>query len=206
MWAMLWEARELMPILFLGGSLMSFQFGVFPLALRRADVGVVFVIFGFGEVLGAWQCGRWVHRLGPQRYRLLTMVATAASLVLVLPIAAEMASSPAPISLEQHPARFVLAALAAFAFGSSDSAIAVLAYTDLGRTFRGAATSARAGGARQLLYSLGFLYGFSVGPYVPPLVQLAFLGVLLVVSWAVRVRAGDAETAAVLAKSGANIA
>ena len=43
----------------------------------------------------------------------------------------------------------------------------------------GVAESARAGGCRQLLYSVGFLLGFALGPYVPGAWQLAALGALL---------------------------
>ena len=48
---------------------------------------------------------------------------------------------------------------------------------------------ARAGAARQVFYSLGFLAGFAVGPYVAGAVQLAILSALLLVAWRVLVRA-----------------
>ena len=37
---------DLLPLLLLGGALMSYQFGVFPLVMARTDVGAVFVVFG----------------------------------------------------------------------------------------------------------------------------------------------------------------
>ena len=181
------RARSLCPILFVAGGLMSYQFGVFPLSVRRADVGAVFVVFGCGEVGGAWLCGRHVERVGPRRYRLLTMVATAASLSLALPSALDVGDDARLVTFAQ-PARMALQMLAAFLFGVSDSAIAVLAYTDLGRAFRGRAASARAGALRQVMYSLGFLVGFGVGPYVQPAWQLAALALALGAAWAVRAR------------------
>ena len=63
-----------------------------------------------------------------------------------------------------------------------------LAYTDLSRHFQSKASSARAGAARNFHTALGFLYGFAVGPNLPPLAQLAILAALLSVSWAARAR------------------
>ena len=40
---------DLLPLLLLGGALMSYQFGVFPLVMDRADVGAVFVVFGLKD-------------------------------------------------------------------------------------------------------------------------------------------------------------
>ena len=187
---MLARARSLCPLLFVAGGLMSYQFGVFPLSVRRADVGAVFVVFGCGEVGGAWLCGRHVEQLGPRRYRLLAMASTVCSLGLALPIALH-AGGGAPLFSFARPARMALPMVAAFLFGLSDSAIAVLAYTDLGRAFRGRAASARAGALRQVMYSLGFLVGFGVGPYVQPAWQLVALALALGVAWAVRARAAD---------------
>ena len=153
MWSTIWSARALMPLLFLGGFLMAYQFGVFPLVMRRADVGLCFVIFGIAEVLGAWLCGRWVGSLGASRYRLLTMIVTTLSLILALPIAltaphpqstnqtAPSSDDPSSQQEEQlrsleRPLTMLLPSLAAAFFGLSDSAIAVLAYTDLGQRAR----------------------------------------------------------------------
>ena len=106
MWSTIWSARALMPLLFLGGFLMAYQFGVFPLVMRRADVGLCFVIFGIAEVLGAWLCGRWVGSLGASRYRLLTMIVTTLSLILALPIAL---TAPHPrLPIRQHHPRTTL--------------------------------------------------------------------------------------------------
>ena len=46
----------------------------------------------------------------------------------------------------------------------------------------------RAGALRQVMYSLGFLVGFGVGPYVQPAWQLAALALALGAAWAVRAR------------------
>jgi hypothetical protein len=191
---LLWSAVDLSPLLLLGGCLMSYQFGVFPLVLRKADVGFVFAIFGVAEVVGAYAAGRCVDRLSEWAYLLLTMALTTLSLVLALPLAVEEHSllslhnasliEAAQIRLDD-PGSFFLPALAAAAFGASDSAIAVLAYAQLGRRFRDKSGSARAGACRQVFYSIGFLIGFGVGPYVPGVAQLLVLLMLLCVAWAV---------------------
>jgi hypothetical protein len=68
-WALLKRARALTPLLLLGGWLLSYQFGVFPLALRREDVGGFFVVFGVAECAGAVACGRLLGRLSARRYQ-----------------------------------------------------------------------------------------------------------------------------------------
>ena len=136
MWSMIWSAKALIPLLLNGGFLMAYQFGVFPLSIERADVGLCFVVFGCAEVLGAWLCGRWVGKLGAPRYRLLTMSVTAISLILALPIALSASSDPQELRSLERPLSMLLPAVAAAAFGLSDSAIAVLAYTDLGQRAR----------------------------------------------------------------------
>ena len=183
------QASALMPMVFAGGCLMAYQFGVFPLALERADVGACFVVFGVGSVLGAVLCGRLVTVLGERRYRQLTLGLAYVSLALAFPIAVAAGDESLPRIGLQHPAQMVLPAVAAASFGLSDSAIAVLAYTDLSRRFRTRASSARAGAARQLFYSLGFLVGFGVGPYVPAVWQLCSLAFLLLLAWRSRERA-----------------
>ena len=39
------SSLDLLPLLLVGGALMAYQFGVFPLVMARADVGAVFVAF-----------------------------------------------------------------------------------------------------------------------------------------------------------------
>ena len=200
MWALVLSSMDLLPLLLLGGALMSYQFGVFPLILRPSDVGAVFIVFGLAEVSGALVAGRLVDVLSTVMYRVLTLCLTVLSLLLAAPLALEYdarraAASNATASehaLDGHPdesSRLLLPAIAAVAFGGSDSAIAVLAYARLGRRFSDERGSARAGAARQVFYSLGFLAGFAVGPYVAGAVQLAILSALLLVAWRVLVRA-----------------
>lgn len=76
-------------------------------------------------------------------------------------------------------------------FGFADSAVAVLAYSALGELFNQRRSSARAGAARQLVYAVGLLLGFLVGPRVPPAAQLAALALLTALAWAALAGAGS---------------
>ena len=185
------------------------RFGVFPLVLARADVGALFVVFGVFEVGGAVACGRLVDRMAPGHYSMLTGGVTATSLLLALIVIslprAGLTSTAGRVnatvdSLDDgllgfdRPSSMVLPLVAAATFGLSDSAIAVLAYAQLGKRYRDVRGSARAGATRQMFYSLGFLVGFAVGPYVPATVQLVALLVALVVACVVLTRAASASS------------
>ena len=194
------RTRALAPLLVLGGLLMAYQFGQFPLRLTPAAVGAVFTAFGCAEVAGALAAGRLVPRIGLPRYRRLTVALTAASLLAAAPLELRAAGGAAAIGLDR-PAALLLPMAAATLFGLADSAIAVLAYCALARAAAdggGAgggggvgnggrdgstspeAASAQAGGCRQLLYSCGFLIGFVLGPHVSGGWQLVAMAGLLV--------------------------
>lgn len=160
---------------------------------------------------GAFAAGRIAPRLGPRRYRRLTTALTAVSLLAAAPLELRAAGGAAPAIGLDRPLPLLLPLGAAALFGVSDSAIAVLAYSTLARLSTagggadGAGTgdggdsspeaaSARAGGARQLLYSCGFLVGFIAGPYVAGLWQLAFLAALLVCAALTPLPASGSET------------
>ena len=68
-------------------------------------------------------------------------------------------------------------------FGLADSAVAVLAYTVLGRTCNAPSAAARAGAVRQLIYSVGFLVGFGLGPALPAQTQLLIIATLGLTAW-----------------------
>ena len=180
------RARRLAPLLVLGGALMAYQFGTFPLHLERTAVGLTFTLFGLAEVAGGVALGRLCGALGRRRFRPLVLALTALSLAAAAPLELGAARAGGPIRLDQ-PGRLALPIAAALLFGLSDSAIVVLAYAALADACGGAgagagagvADSARAGGCRQLLYSVGFLLGFALGPYVTGAWQLAALGALL---------------------------
>ena len=170
------RTRALAPLLVLGGLLMAYQFGQFPLRLTPAAVGAVFTAFGCAEVAGALAAGRLVPRIGLPRYRRLTVALTAASLLAAAPLELRAAGGAAAIGLDR-PAALLLPMAAATLFGLADSAIAVLAYCALALAAAGGgggddgstspeAASAQAGGCRQFLYSCGFLVGFVLGPHV----------------------------------------
>ena len=178
------RARRLAPLLVLGGALMAYQFGTFPLHLERTAVGLAFTLFGLAEVAGGVALGKLCGVIGQRRFRPLVLALTALSLAAAAPLELGVVDAGGPVRIDQ-PRRLALPITAALLFGLSDSAVIVLAYAALADACGGAAgvaDSARAGGCRQLLYSVGFLLGFALGPYVPGAWQLAALAALLLVA------------------------